>query len=84
VSLEAVLLGIGAIISAAGGCALVIREFRRRDRRGMQRLLDDTSDELVVTHQRLVGYRRWGFNLSERLAAHGETAPPPPDAEDGL
>ena len=81
-SVEAIVWGIGAILTLAGGVSLVVREIRHRDRKSMRHLLDDSERELVAAQTRIVSYRRWGFFLAERLASHGEPVPPPPNGDD--
>jgi hypothetical protein len=77
---QTVLTGIGAMLTAAGGCALVIREFRRRDRRALKREVDDLAFDVSELRADIVICRRYAYLLAERLAEHGIELPeqPPP------
>jgi hypothetical protein len=75
---EVVLAGIGAILTAAGGCLLVIREFRRRDRLALKRELDELSIDVSELRSDMVICRRYAFLLGEILAEHGIDVPEPP------
>ena len=44
--LAAIFTGVAAILTAAGGVVLVVREFRRRDRRDSQRDIDELEPDL--------------------------------------
>ena len=70
--------GIGAILTAAGGCLLVIREFRRRDRIALKKELDDLSVDVAELRSDIVICRRYAYLLRERLADHGIEPPEPP------
>ena len=73
------LTGIGAILTAAGGCALVIREFRRRDRKALTEEVDALSVDVHELRSSVVICRRYAFLLAEKLADHGIDIPVPPD-----
>ncbi len=77
-SLDAVLAGVAAILTAAGGIALVVREFRRRDRRAAQRQLDDVIRELAALQHDYIELRTFMVQVSELLIDHGITPPPMP------
>ena len=74
-SLDALAAGIVAVLSAALGVLLVVREFRRRDHRSLQRALDDTEAELAVLRRDLIDARRFAFEAAMQLAAHGIDVP---------
>ena len=78
--LAAILTGVAAILTAAGGCALVIREFRRRDRTDCQADIDQLSDDLHVVRSDFAEFRRWAFFLREQAIDAGLDVgePPPP------
>lgn len=77
-SWQTLFTGIGAILTAAGGCALVIREFRRRDRRALKREVDDLAMDVSELRAEIVMCRRYAYLLAERLAQHGIELPEPP------
>ena len=71
----ALFVGIAAIVTAAGGCALVIREFRKRDRREMQRVLDESSFQLAKLQGECMEVRVRAFKLAGMLADMGVVVP---------
>lgn len=71
----AVFAGIGAIITAAGGCILVISEFRRRDRRALRNERDELSRDVSALRNDLVICRRYSFELAEYLTDLGHDVP---------
>jgi hypothetical protein len=79
VDLAAILTGIGAIITAAGGTVLVIREFRRRDRVETTKEIDALSHDLHVTRQNLIASQRYAHRLQDQLAVLGVEFPDPPE-----
>jgi hypothetical protein len=78
VTLDAILAGIGAIVTAAGGVILVVREFRRRDRKASLRALDQLSDEVHALEADFLSYRRWAYDLATMLTDMGVHVPPAP------
>jgi hypothetical protein len=78
----AILTGIGAVLTAAGGCTLVIREFRRRDRLALKRELDDLSTDVSELRVDVVALRRYAFFLAQELAALGYEPPQAPPIHD--
>lgn len=70
--LSTVLYGIGAILSAAGGTALVIREFRRRDHRASNREIDMLSKDLHSCRAEEMRCRRQVYELRRRLVDLGQ------------
>jgi hypothetical protein len=78
VNWQAILAGIGAILSAAGGTALVVREFRRRDRRSANRQIEELGDEVSMLSNDLAACRRWAFGTMTRLADQGIEVQAPP------
>lgn len=77
--LTAILAGVGAILTAAGGIVLVVREFRRRDHRAANAEIDVLSDELHRCRHLHLLWRNYAFDLQRRLADHGLPPPPPPE-----
>lgn len=75
---ETLIAGIGAILTAAGGCVLVIREFRRRDRVALKQELNDLSVDVTELRADMVICRRYAFLLGELLADNGIEVPEPP------
>lgn len=78
-TLDAILAGIGAIVTAAGGIILVVRELRRRDRIASVRQIDNLSGELLVTRQDFLVYQQWAFHASQIMVANGIIPPPLPE-----
>jgi hypothetical protein len=80
VDIAAIFTGIAAILTAAGGMMLVVREFRRRDRRGYQFEIDELNEELHLLREDFSDFRRWAFTMHERAVDAGAdvTSPPPP------
>ena len=77
-TLEAILAGIGAIIAAALGVVLVVREFRRRDRRESFAEIAQLSAELHTLRADMMAYRQWGYDLAVKLTDMGIPVPPAP------
>lgn len=75
----AILTGIAAILTAAGGVTLAVREFRRRDRRGYQREIDELTVELHLLREDFTDFRRWAFMMhSKAVDAGADVSNPPP------
>jgi hypothetical protein len=77
------LTAIGALVTGAGGCIILIREFRRRDRRALKRELDELGEDVMELRANLIVCRRYAFHLVERLADSGLDIPYP-DEWDGV
>lgn len=73
--------GIGAILTGAGGVALVVREFRRRDRRAANRQIDDLTAEVTALRHDVITCRRYAYNLAEQMVELGHEVPPRPMLE---
>lgn len=67
--LAAVFTGIGAILTAAGGTALVVREFRRRERKECDKEIEELSTELHAVRQRVIRLEQWAYRV-QRQASH--------------
>jgi len=78
VDLAAILTGLAAILTGTGGVILVIREFRRRDRRECQRDVDELVDDLHLLRQDFAEFRRWSFQMQERAIDAGADVSEPP------
>lgn len=78
-TLQVLLTGLGAIITAAAGIVLLVREFRRRDRIAAARQIDDMAGELTITRQDLLAYEQWAFITSGLLISNGIVAPKLPE-----
>ena len=78
---QAFVAGLGAILTGAGGCVVLVREFRRRDRRALKRELDELGHDVQELRSNLVICRRYTFHLVEKLAAHGLGIPYPEEWE---
>ena len=70
--------GIGAVLTAAGGCTIVIREITRRDRSAVRREMNELSEDVTVLRADLVACRRYAYELAEALARHGIEPDEPP------
>ena len=84
----AIFAGIGAVIAAAAGVVIIVREFRRRDRK--QSLQEIAELEAALHHRQrtVLSLRQYAFQLGELLADRGVEPPPPPhetpeQADDG-
>lgn len=60
---------------------LVIAEFRRRDRREMQRLVDESQRALTKLQAECMEVRVHAFKLAAKLADFGVVIPPEPEVE---
>jgi len=80
VDLATILTGCAAIVTAAGGVILVIRELRRRDRRDCQRDLDELGMDLHLLREDFAEFRRWAFLMQQQAIDAGADVsnPPPP------
>jgi hypothetical protein len=78
VDLAAIFTGMAAILTAAGGMILVIREFRRRDRNACQEDLDQLGEDLHLLRQDYAHFQRWAYLLRQQaLEAGVDTSDPP-------
>lgn len=71
--------GLGAVLTGAGGCIIVIREVRRRDRRALKREVDALSVDVTELRSDLIACRRYSFMLAERLTRLGHEVEAPPE-----
>ena len=71
--------GLGAVLTGAGGCVIVIREVRRRDRRALKREVDALSTDVTSLRADLIACRRYAFTLAERLTRAGHVVEAPPE-----
>jgi len=78
VDLAAIFTGIAAIVTGVGGVMIVIREFRRRDRRGYQFEIDELNAELHLLREDFADFRRWAFTMHQRAADAGVDVEHPP------
>lgn len=72
---EAIFTGIGAILTGATGVALLVHEFRRKDRREMQKAIDELEAELAVLQHDYLVLRKFLMQISQLLIDHGIDAP---------
>ena len=70
--------GLAAVLTAAGGCILVIREITRRDRAAMRREMAELSTDVTELRADLVACRRYAFDLAVTMAQHGLEPDTPP------
>ena len=76
----AIFAGIGAVIAAAAGMTLVIREFRRREHNAARREIDAMATDFYRLDEAYIRLRLHCFRLRQRLADLGvesEQAPEP-------
>ena len=67
--------GIGAILSAGAGVAMIWREVKSRQHKEIKRL----DEELSVTQEQLVALHRETYRLKTTLADHGIEVPDEPE-----
>lgn len=77
-SLQAVLTGIGAVLTAAAGLALIIREFRNREHKAARNEIGHLTNDLYNLDQAYIEFRRYAHTLRQLLADAGIDAPSPP------
>ena len=77
-TLDVLLTGIGAILTAAMGVLLVLRELRRRDRIAASRQIDELAYSLTVTRQDVIAYQQWAYHASQLMVANGVIPPAMP------
>ena len=75
----AIFTGVAAILTAAGGMILVIREFRRRDRVACQQDLDQIGEDLHLLRQDYAHFQRWAYVLRQQALSAGVDASDPPE-----
>lgn len=73
--LTTVIAGIGAILTAAGGTVLVVREFRHRDHLSANREIEMIGGDLHECRTRLLACSRQIFALRTTLIEHGIDPP---------
>jgi hypothetical protein len=81
VDITTIFAGIGAILTAAGGVMLVIREFRRRDHRAARRTIADLNADITELRHDVLTCRRYAYLLAERMVELGHEVPERPILE---
>lgn len=81
-SWEAIFTGIGAILAGATGVALVVHEFRRRDRSAYNKEVEELSRSLHQCRKDFLAYRRWVYLLGEKAVEAGVEIEPLPEVEE--
>ena len=77
----AIFAGIGAVIAAAIGLTLVLREFRRREHNAARREVDEMIVDFYRLDHSYIDLRLHCFHLRQQLADLGvETLPAPEPA----
>jgi hypothetical protein len=66
--------GIGAILSAGAGVAMIWREVKSRQHKEIKRLDEEVAD----VRDEMVAWHRYSYDLQVILADHGIDAPPSP------
>ena len=74
----AIFAGIGAVIAAAIGMTLVIREFRRREHNAARREVDEMTEDFYRLDQSYIELRLHCFHLRQQLADLGVATHPAP------
>jgi pheromone shutdown protein TraB len=69
--------GIGSILAAGWGIALIVREIRSRQSKEIRRL----DQELQWTQEQLIANHRYAYDLRATLADHGIDTPAPPEVK---
>lgn len=77
-SLDHILIGIGAIISAAGGVYIAVHEVRRRERKVTRAEIDDLTVEVESLRRLLLEQRRYIYKLVTLMIDAGMNPPQPP------
>lgn len=77
-STEAVFTGIAAVVVAAGGIALVVREFRNREHKAARAEIDQLTADLYRIDQAYIEERHYAFLLRQMVADLGGDVPDPP------
>lgn len=67
--------GIGAVLSAGAGVAMIWREVKSRQHKEIKRL----DEELEWAQEQIVANHRYAYELRMTLAEHGIDLPPPPE-----
>ena len=75
----AIFAGIGAVIAAAIGLTLVIREFRRREHNAARREVDEMLVDFYRLDNSYIQLRLHTFQLRQQLADLGIETPNPPE-----
>ena len=75
---EQIFTGIGAVVTAAGGCTLILREMRRRDRVESQREIEELSRELHDLRNSFLEFRHFTFSLRSLMVDNGLNPPEAP------
>lgn len=75
---EAILAGIGAVATGAGGTVVLVRELRRRDRRALMHTIDTISDQLALERADLLALSAYAYRLGRMVTDLGGTPPEPP------
>ena len=76
------LAGIGAVLTAAAGLALVIREFRNREHKAARQSINHLTSDLYRVEAAYVELRHYCYVLRQRLADTGEKVPVAPMIHD--
>lgn len=77
-SLDSILVGIGAFVSALGGIYIAVHELRRRERRVTRAEIDELTTELESLSKLLLEQRRYIYKLVTLMIDAGMNPPQPP------
>ncbi|HKV67674.1 MAG TPA: hypothetical protein VJN72_06260 [Gaiellales bacterium] len=80
----AIFSGLGAIVTAAGGVALVLRELRRRDRVALAEEIKELNLEVHELRASFQDFRRFAYQLRMQMVDAGLDPPDPPIPDMGL
>ena len=77
----AIFAGIAAVLTAAAGMTLVIREFRRREHNAARREVDAMVEDFYKLDHSYIELRLYCFHLRRQLADLGVESHPAPEPE---
>jgi len=75
---EAIIAGIGAVVTAVIGLSLTMREFRSRERKAARAEMAQMVDDLYGVDEAYIAQRHYSYILRQMVADEGDLPPPPP------
>ena len=80
--LAAWLSGIGAVLFAAAGVGLIVREVRRKERQDALRLIDTMERVILVQQNEALAWHSYVYSLRMLCSDRGINTPEPPPIAD--